>query len=47
MECPLCNKRISEWQIAGGKCVTIGSHMYHVSCIKTVKEAEVVKDDKG
>lgn len=44
--CPLCQKRISDWMIAGGKCVTIGKHMYHTSCIKTVKETEE-KDDQG
>lgn len=39
--CPLCNKRISEWVIAGGKTVVIADRLCHRGCVSTVHSAQV------
>lgn len=41
--CPLCERRVSEWQMACGKTVIINGAVTHKSCLmdKTIAEMEV------
>lgn len=44
--CPLCGKFISDWSMASGKCVFLGDKLVHVSCVQTVRSAEIQIDGK-
>lgn len=42
--CPLCQKRISDWMMADGKCVLIANKVVHKACTMdhdlSIKELE-------
>lgn len=35
--CPVCEKRISEWSMASGKCSFVNQVMYHNACLQDVQ----------
>ena len=32
-ECELCKRRISDWQMANGKCILIEQYLLHQECL--------------
>jgi hypothetical protein len=47
--CPLCDKRVSNWEIAGGKVVIIDGKILHRACVMDNKDslAELAKKVKN
>lgn len=39
--CPICDKRISDWMVAWGKCVYICGKLIHAACVKDLTLAEL------
>ncbi len=37
--CPLCGKRVSNWEVAGGKVVVIDGKIVHRACIMDSDES--------
>ena len=38
MTCPICEKRISNWEMAGGKTVIVAGEHVHLACIKVLMQ---------
>lgn len=36
-KCSICNKRISDWMIAGGKVTRFGENLVHKTCLLDLK----------
>lgn len=43
-QCPLCNKRVQDWQMASGKSTTVYNRLVHIACLMDVKPSEVERD---
>ena len=41
-ECPVCGKRVSDWESASGKTLVVNGKLYHKSCLEgvTIKQVE-------
>lgn len=42
--CPVCAKRVSNWQIANGKTIVANGNTYHRGCLDelTIKQMEAI-----
>lgn len=47
VKCPICHKRVSNWEMAGGKCTIIHGRVTHNSCLMDVKPSEAKEATSG